>query len=75
MKTIVLKVNGMSCQHCVRTVRQTLLEVEGVSTVEVTLQPGQATILCSDTVTGTDLVKALQEQTDYSAEVAPEKKV
>lgn len=75
MKTIVLKVNGMSCQHCVRRVRQTLLEVEGVSTVEVTLQPGQATILCSDTITGPDLVNALQEQTDYSAEVAQENKV
>lgn len=75
MKTVVLKVHGMSCQHCVRTVQQTLLEVEGVSTVEVTLQPGQATILCSDTVTGLDLVKALQERTDYVAEVAQEKKV
>jgi len=75
MKTIVLDVHGMSCHHCVRTVRQTLLEVEGVSTVEVTLHPGRATILCEDTVAERDLVKALQEQTNYTAEVAQDKKV
>ena len=43
MKTIVLDVHGMSCHHCVRTVRHTLLEVEGVSTVDVTLHPGRPT--------------------------------
>jgi copper chaperone len=73
MKTIVLDVHGMSCHHCVRTVRQTLLEVEGVSSVDVTLHPGRATVLCADTVVGQDLVKALEEQTDYTAEVAPDK--
>lgn len=75
MKTIVLNVQGMSCQHCVRTVRQTLLEVPGVSSAEVTLKPGRATVVCEETVSGAALVKALGDETDYTAEVSEEKSV
>jgi copper chaperone len=41
MKT--LKIKGMSCQHCVRTVKKTLEEIEGIENVSVDLDAGQAT--------------------------------
>ncbi|MCX7786539.1 MAG: heavy-metal-associated domain-containing protein [Spirochaetes bacterium] len=72
MKTIVLDIMGMSCQHCVRTVHKTLSQMKGVSSVEVTLHPGRATIVGEDTITGHDLVQALQTQTDYTAKVHQE---
>ncbi len=72
MKTIVLDIHGMSCHHCVRTVQKTLSEVEGVSSVEVTLKPGRATIVCGDTVTANALVQVLQTQTDYTATINQE---
>jgi len=72
MKTIVLDIYGMSCHHCVRTVQKTFSEVEGVSSVEVTLKPGRATIVCGDAITGTALVQFLQRQTDYTAKVNQE---
>ena len=41
MKTV--KVKGMSCQHCVRTVKKALEEIQGVSNVNVDLLKCEAT--------------------------------
>ncbi|MDQ7083393.1 MAG: peptide chain release factor 2 [Aquificota bacterium] len=38
MKEITVKVQGMSCDHCVRTVRTALMSLEGVSDVQVSLR-------------------------------------
>ncbi len=50
MSTVALSIKGMSCQHCVRAVREALEAVPGVavSTVEigsaqVTVDPAQST--------------------------------
>jgi copper chaperone len=34
----------MTCQHCVKNIREALEKVAGVELVEVTLKPGQAVI-------------------------------
>lgn len=39
MKTI--KVNGMSCQHCVKAVTKALEEIDGVGDVKVDLSLGE----------------------------------
>ena len=44
MKT-ALKIEGMSCQNCVRHVREALTGVNGVDAVEVDLDAGEATVL------------------------------
>lgn len=42
---IVLKIEGMSCEHCIKAVREALSEVPGVETVEaVSLDRGEAVI-------------------------------
>lgn len=38
-----IKIKGMSCDHCVRTVTRALNEVEGVKNVKVDLTGGKAT--------------------------------
>ncbi|MEM5786369.1 MAG: heavy metal-associated domain-containing protein, partial [Syntrophobacteraceae bacterium] len=40
MRTI--KVKGMSCQHCVKSVKKALQEIEGVGEVNVDLDNGEA---------------------------------
>ncbi|HIC96926.1 MAG TPA: copper-binding protein, partial [Aquificaceae bacterium] len=30
MKRLIIKIQGMTCEHCVRTVKNALLSVEGV---------------------------------------------
>lgn len=40
-----LKIDGMTCQHCVRRVREALAEVPGVGgEVDVSLERGEATV-------------------------------
>lgn len=70
MKTVQLKVSGMSCGHCVGSVKHALESIPGVSQVEVNLSEG------SSTVSGTNfenvaLVEAVKEE-GYSAEIASE---
>ena len=40
----IVKVKGMSCQHCVKAVTKTLQSLEGVKNVEVSLEKGEAKI-------------------------------
>jgi len=44
METVTLKVEGMSCQHCVNAVEGSLGKLEGVSTVKVELDKGTVNI-------------------------------
>jgi copper chaperone len=37
----VLKVKGMSCQHCVMSVKKALGQMDGIQNVEVDLQKGE----------------------------------
>ena len=44
METTVLKVSGMSCGGCVKSVTNVLTALPGVGKAEVTLQPGEAKV-------------------------------
>ena len=62
MTKLKLKINGMSCQHCVKTVTDALTEVEGVQRVKVNLRKGEATLRFDETrVTTTHLTAAITD--------------
>ncbi|HEY8416682.1 MAG TPA: cation transporter [Limnochordales bacterium] len=44
METKVLRIEGMSCQHCKKAVTDALQRVAGVQAVEVDLSSGTATV-------------------------------
>lgn len=44
METTVLKVNGMTCGGCVRSVKTVLEKIQGVTAAEVSLEKGQAVV-------------------------------
>lgn len=44
METATIKVQGMSCQHCVQTLTQALTQAPGVSRAQVTLTPPEANV-------------------------------
>ena len=44
METIELKIVGMSCEHCSGRVEKALGSVAGVTSVDVILEPGSATV-------------------------------
>ena len=44
METVIIKVAGMSCGGCVKSVTDVLKALPGVEAAEVVLEPGQATV-------------------------------
>ncbi|RDI95367.1 heavy metal-binding protein [Meiothermus sp. QL-1] len=64
---VVLEIEGMSCQNCVRHVMEALKRVPGVVRVEVSLEPGQARV--EGQAAPEALVRAVEEE-GYRARVA-----
>jgi copper chaperone len=61
-----LKIDGMSCEHCVRAISGALQEVPGVETVvEVSLERGEATV--EGSAETALLIEAVEEE-GYHAE-------
>lgn len=69
INNITLKVEGMSCQHCVKSVKEALLSNEGVSKADVKLEENKAYVeYDSDKVSKDDLVKSVDES-GYKAKI------
>lgn len=45
MQNATLNVKGMSCGHCEKAVRNALMELEGVNTVQVHLSKGKVDVV------------------------------
>ena len=70
MKQTVLKIQGMSCGHCARTVTEALESVGGVKKAEVDLAGGRAVVDYEETQTSPGaLVGAVMDE-GYTAEEA-----
>ena len=64
-ETTRLKIEGMTCMHCVAAVKKALAAVDGVDeVVEVSLENGSATVRGS--AAGDDLIAAVKDS-GYSA--------
>jgi len=57
----ILKVKGMSCQHCVLSVKKALSQLDGVKNVEVDLQKGEIRFENSKEVAPDRIKKAIEE--------------
>ena len=69
MKTLTLKLSGMTCDGCARTVQAALTGVEGVRRADVVLENQTARLLTEESVSADDLVSAVQSAGyDASAE-------
>jgi copper chaperone len=44
METVTLKIDGMTCGGCVNSVRKVIAALNGVSSVDVSLEHAQATV-------------------------------
>ena len=62
MTNTVLKVGGMSCQGCVKSVTGILTAVAGVTKAQVSLERGEATVdFEADRVTRDQLITAIDD--------------
>ena len=60
MKEIKLNILGMTCEHCVRTVKNALYSVEGVSEVDVSLEEQTARVKVEEGVPFEKLKSAVE---------------
>lgn len=60
MATFDLKIEGMTCGHCVRAVEEALREIPGVR--DVTVEIGHARVETDDEVSREQLVSAVEEE-------------
>ena len=58
----LIKITGMSCDHCVKAVEKALKNVEGISDVSVSLANNQATAQCDTSITDNILKEIIEEE-------------
>lgn len=65
--TIDLKVDGMTCQGCVRSVEKKLSSVPGVQSAKVDLTAGQASVSCDGALADPSKLISAVEQIGFQA--------
>ena len=70
MTNTVLKIQGMTCDHCVRAIQQSLLSVPGVKKAEVNLAEKKAVLSHDDNLNLETAIRAVESE-GYTAK--PEK--
>jgi copper chaperone len=60
-----LKVQGMSCAHCVNAVESSVGELQGVSSVKVDLGKGEVTVAYDDNKTSLNQIQETIEDQGY----------
>jgi copper chaperone len=65
MANVVLNVDGMSCEHCVRAVTNATSELPGVDNVVVDLEAKTVTLDHDPNLTSLDKIKAEIEEAGY----------
>lgn len=62
MPISTFSVSGMTCEHCVRAVKQEVGDISGVTQVEVELgTPSTVTVQSTEPISQQDLVAAINE--------------
>lgn len=68
MTTTTYRVNGMTCEHCVRAVTDELTQVDGITAVTIDLQVGDTSTVTvhSDTTPDADAVAEAIDEAGYT---------
>jgi len=62
-KTVTIAIDGMSCEHCVRAVKEAIGAQSGVKSVDVSLEDKNARVVYDDEHIGlSDLESAIVEE-------------
>ena len=66
MESITLKVDGMSCEHCVKAVSEAVQGVAGTANVSVDLKNGTVSFSYDSSKTQLDAIKAAITEEDFT---------
>ena len=59
--TSILKVQGMSCQHCVMSVTKALNQLDGIKNVQIDLAKGEVRFDNTKSITSDQIQKAITD--------------
>lgn len=68
MEKVTLKVNGMSCGHCVIAVEGSVGELQGVESVKVHLEAGNVDVQFNPSEVALDKIKKTIDDQGYDVE-------
>lgn len=68
MQNITLKVEGMSCGHCVKAVESSVGELNGIESVKVNLDEAEVAVSFNDTQVSLEQIKETIEEQGYDVE-------
>jgi len=60
---IIIKINGMDCEHCAHHVKTTIENLDGIEKVEVNLKKGESTVTVSkdNPATAETIIQAVKD--------------
>ncbi|MDH5478080.1 MAG: copper ion binding protein [Nitrospinota bacterium] len=67
MTTTVIRIDGMSCGHCVNWIEQALRRIEGISEAMVDMERQQAKVSFDETTVTNDMMAEAIEKAGYKA--------
>jgi copper chaperone len=67
METTELKIEGMTCGGCVKSVTRVLTGVAGVASADVSLEEGRARVTFDPGQTGVEALRQVVERAGYKA--------
>ncbi len=65
--TVIISIDGMTCDHCVKSVTDALKDVEGVRDVKVSLEEKKAEVIYEDSKCKSMELQAVIDSKGYSA--------
>lgn len=68
MENITLKVNGMSCSHCIKAIEGSVGELNGIDTVKVNLNTGTVNVLFNPALVTLAKIKETIDDQGYEVE-------
>ena len=68
MQTETLKVTGMTCEGCTKSVAKALNAINGVDEVAVSLSAGEATVRYDEHLTSHDQLKSVLKDVGYGVD-------
>ena len=66
MNNVVLTVQGMTCNHCVKSVENAVSSLEGVTQVQVTLAEGKVEVDVNNETTTADVIAECIENQGFT---------
>ncbi|SDG90402.1 heavy-metal-associated domain-containing protein [Nitrosomonas sp. Nm132] len=67
MQATIINIKGMTCMGCVRSIKNVLEKIPGVSSAEVSLEDAQVTIQFDATIVSNDQFKQAIEEAGFEA--------